>query len=191
MGGRLSSTLAYFELENTGIVNSVVTGTNPATNLPVFTTFQSGAEASKGVELSGVYTPGHGWQLFYSYSYLDAYVKSDRSNPARVGLQLTNTAHQYFNVWAKYTVQEGRWKGLYVAGGVNYTGKRLVHISNQNLFWDTLPLVNISTGFEFKFDRTPIAVDVSCRNVTNEEYFPTNNARGDPRLFILSLSMRF
>lgn len=191
LGGRLSSTLAYFELENTGIVNSVITGTDPLTGLPVFTTFQSGSEASKGVELNGVYTPGNGWQVLYSYGYLDAYVKSDRANPARVGLQLTNTARQYFNLWAKYTVSEGSWKGLYVAGGVNYTGKRLVHISNQNLFWDTLPLLNASVGYTFQMDKVPVSVDLSCRNIGNEEYFPTNNSRGDPRLFILSLSTKF
>lgn len=190
-GGRLSATLAGFQLENTGIVNSVITGTSPVTGLPVFTTFQSGTEASKGVEFSGVYTPANGWQMLFSYSYLDAYVKTDRSNPARVGLQLTNTAHQYFNFWAKYTMQDGDMKGLYFAGGVNYTGERLVHISNQALFWDTLPLVTAAVGYTFTFDGRPLSVDLSGRNLLNKDYSGTNNSRGEPRLFILSLSTKF
>ncbi len=191
MGGRLSGNLAVFQLENTGIVNSVITGTDAITGLPVFTTFQSGTEASKGVEFSGTYTPANGWQMLFSYGYLDADVKTDRANPARQGLQLTNTARQYANFWAKYTLQQGDMKGLYFAGGINYTGKRLVHISNQELFWDPLSLVTVAGGYTFNFDGWPLSVDLSCRNLLNKDYSATNNARGEPRLLILSLSTRF
>lgn len=189
--GRISGTLAYFEVENTGIVNSVITSTDPQTGNPVFTTFQSGSEASRGVELSGVVSPADGWQFLVSYSYLDAYVKTDRANPARQGLWLSNTANHYFNFWGKHTVQQGDLKGLYLAGGVQYTGKRLVHISNQNLFWDELPLFALSVGYTFNWNDIPTTVDLSCKNLTNEEYFPTNNTRGDPRLLILSVSAKF
>jgi len=118
-------------------------------------------------------------------------VKTDRANPAREGLQLTNTAHQYANFWAKYTLQDGDMKGLYIAGGVNYTGKRLVHISNQELFWEPLSLVTAAAGYTFNFDGRPLSVDLSVRNLLNKDYSGTNNSRGEPRLFILSLSTRF
>ena len=191
LDGRLSSSLAYFQLENTGIVNNVVTGTDPITGLPVFTTFQSGVQASKGVELSGVYAPNDSWQILYSYSYLDAYVKTNRSNLAQQGFQLSNTAHQYFDVWTKYSFQQTELKGLYLAGGLNYMGKRLVDLSNQHLFWDPLYLVSLSTGYGFKWDRTPIVLDLSCKNALNKVYYPTNNSRGSPRSLILSLSAKF
>lgn len=190
LDGRLSTNLAYFELVNEGIVNNVATGTNPTTGLPVFTTFQSGQQASRGVELSGVYAPDSAWQFLYSYGYLDAYVKTNRANPAQEGFQLSNTAQHYANLWGKYSPPDAL-KGLYLAGGVNYQGKRLVDISNQNLYWAPLYLVTLSVGYEFKAGTTPLAVDLTCKNVTDKEYFPTNNSRGQPRTLILSLGAKF
>ncbi|MDB6092710.1 MAG: TonB-dependent receptor plug [Verrucomicrobia bacterium] len=191
MDGRLSSTLAYFQLENTGIVNNVVTGTDPITNLPVFTTFQSGVQASKGVEFSGVYAVNESWQVLYSYSYLDAYVKTNLANRAQEGFQLSNTAHQYFDLWTKYSFQHGGMKGAYLAGGINYMGKRLVDLSNQNLFWDPLYLVTLSAGYVFNVSKTPLSVDLTCKNAADKVYFPTNNSRGSPRTLILSVSAKF
>jgi hypothetical protein len=32
---------------------------------------------------------------------------------------------------------------------------------------------------------------LSCKNITDEEYFPANQARGLPRRFVLSVETRF
>ncbi|MDB6128394.1 MAG: TonB-dependent receptor plug [Verrucomicrobia bacterium] len=191
MGGRISSTLALFKVENTGIVNNTVVGTDPITGLPVFTTFQSGVQASKGVEFSSVFSATDNWQLMLSYSYLDAYVKTNLSNPAQVGFQLSNTAHNYANVWTKYQFSDGALKGFYAAGGINYIGKRLVDISNQNLFWDPLTLVTASVGYVVKWDRHTVTFDLACKNLTGKVYYPTNNSRGSPRLVIASVGVKF
>lgn len=188
--GRVSATLAFFDLENTGIINSLITGVDGAGS-PVFTTFQSGVDGSRGVEFSGVIVPSDAWQFLVSYGQLDAKVRTDRANPARQGLQLTDTARNYANFWGKYTFKHGTAEGLYLAAGLNYTGKRLVHISNQNLFWEPLTLVQAAIGYSFKWQDRPMNVDLSCKNLFNEEYFPTNNTRGDPRLLILSVSAKF
>lgn len=117
---RLNATVAVFDLERSNILTSD----------PLDPTRQvlSGKQASRGLEfdIAGAITPA--WKLIATYTYTNAFVKSDTSLP--IGNALSNVPRHHASVWSSYDFQAPALKGLGAGAGLYYVGAREANLPN-------------------------------------------------------------
>jgi catecholate siderophore receptor len=179
---KLTTSLALFRSERTNIV----TATDAGTGLPS----AFGDQRVQGIELgvSGRVTAN--WIVFGGWSYLDS-VNRNPSNAVADGAELNWTPAYSGNFWSTYRLPFG----LTVGGGLHYTGKSKVSLSNTNLA--ELPghtVYNAMLGYELT---KRINLRLNINNVTDELYARSlnNNSNrtylGEPRAYLLSAEFKF
>lgn len=119
-GSRSFVTAALFDLTRENYVQ-----TDPGSFLPV----QRGKARSRGLELEGVASFDNGVDLIASYTLLDNEVR-ETADPVEKGKRLPQTPSQFGSLWMKYTVPDGRWRGLGIGGGTRYTGNTYADTGN-------------------------------------------------------------
>jgi iron complex outermembrane receptor protein len=120
INSRLSATLAFFDLRKQNV-------STPDPDHPNFSV-QTGEQTSKGIELgiAGEILPG--WDVFFAYTYLDAFISED--NLFSVGNRLYNVPYNSLSLWTKYELQSGSLKGLGFGLGLYYIGDRFGDLDN-------------------------------------------------------------
>lgn len=219
LDGRVSSTLALFEIKQTDRVlryNEIAPGGSIET-----TTFQGTEDKSEGVELELNYAPTENWQIYVSAALNDIKVTKapppldtapiNPSDPLAgnavyraaftqayrdailsvVGSTPEGAVEKLFNIWTRYDFSEGSLDGFWIGGGLQYTGEKAQRLNNPLLFLEAETLINLSAGYDFKIKETPVSALLSWKNVTDEEYFPANQQRGLPERIILSFKASF
>jgi iron complex outermembrane receptor protein len=214
--GRMSGTVAYFDVKNENIVVSVPqTGPNGI----FFPTFQSGLQESKGVEADLTVSPTDHWQIYGSASFMDAKTVNvvNAAEDARLlavntyagyrtlnaadqnswrnvwrfhGKPLQMTAPRSFNLWTKYNLQ-GVLKGAFVGGGANIIRDQTVFQDTEDRYHQTYTLWNAIVGYATKFGDYPVTFTLNGKNLTNKEYLPSQNSVSRPREFVFSVSTKF
>lgn len=212
LGGRVSGTVSVFEIWNKNIVTDLAT-TN-ASGLAVTTPVQSGEQRSQGVEVDATVTATTHWQLYLSYSYMDARITEFTGNDSAILAQdpttldaagktnyknasryhnapLQMSAPHIANLWTSYRLSKTRLRGLYVAGGLNY-------LYDQTLLPDTPPsahqtyaLLNATIGYAHAWRGHRMDLHVMGKNLANEHYRPSQSTRGRPREILLTLRASF
>ncbi|MBE9017919.1 TonB-dependent siderophore receptor [Chroococcidiopsidales cyanobacterium LEGE 13417] len=116
----LNATLALFDIRKQNVLT-----TDPIN--PEFS-IQTGEQTSKGIELgiAGEILPG--WDIYASYTYLDAYISED--NTYEVGNRLPNVPESTIGLWTKYEIQQGGLRGLGFGLGLYYVGDRFGELDN-------------------------------------------------------------
>ena len=150
-GGRASGTLTFFEIRNRNIVNDIAH--TDATGSLVLDHVQSGTQQSRGVELDATIAATNTWQVYLSYSYMDARITEFSGNDAAVLAQdpatldaagqanyknvlrfhnapLQMSAPHLANLWTRYGLTQWRLLGLYIGGEINF-------VYDQTLLPDT------------------------------------------------------
>ena len=115
--GRLSGTLAYYDLTKTNIPEQ--DPLNPNFSLVI------GEARSRGVEFDVEGRIVKAWRVIFNYAYTDANVT--RSDPVAlggtpVGAFFGEVPHNLAHLWTTYEFQTGALKGLKVGGGATYHG---------------------------------------------------------------------
>ncbi len=120
-GGRLSTTLAAFQLTRSNL-------STPDPRNPRFS-IQVGEQRSRGVELdiAGELTPG--WRVTGSLAYLDARITKDNRFP--VGNRLINSPDWSGSLWTTYAFQDNSLRGLELGGGLFVVGDRKADLTNR------------------------------------------------------------
>jgi iron complex outermembrane recepter protein len=128
LGGRLSTTLAVYQLTKTNVLTP--DPTNPLRSI------QTGEQRSRGVELdvAGEILPG--WKVTAAYSYTNAEVTKD--NTFAVGNRLANVPENQVSLWTTYEIQKGGLKGLGFGLGLFYIGERQGSLDNSFTLKDYL-----------------------------------------------------
>jgi iron complex outermembrane receptor protein len=114
LGGRLSTTLAIYNLSRTNVTTSDAVHPN----------FYSvtGQQRSRGVELELTLQLLPGWNVTAAYSLIDAKVTDDTDIP--VGTPTQNAPRHSVNIWSTYEVRRTWLRGLGVGfGGRAYTNQ--------------------------------------------------------------------
>jgi iron complex outermembrane receptor protein len=210
--GWVSGTLSLFDIYNRNIVNDL--SQTDETGSVVIYSVQSGEQRSSGVELDATATLSDNWQLYFSYSYMDARITEFSGNDDAILAQdpdsldeagqanyrnvkrfheapLQMSAPNIVNLWTRYDFTGGALKGFYVAGGVN-------HIHDQTLLPDspessrqTYTLVNAKVGYAWNWQDQRLTLDLMGKNLTDESYRPSQSSRSRPREVLLTLSAKF
>ena len=189
LNGRISGTLSYYEVQNTNIVQSI------ALYLPSgatgFTDFQSGIQESKGVELDAVFSPNDSWQIYAAFSHLNPIYKKNPAFLLMEGQPLGGSTRNLASLWTKYRFTQEGIKGAFIAGGFTWQDQMQVRAIDPDLVFPAYALFDLLVGYEFKWNNRRTTIDLAGKNLADKYYLPSNNTRGQPRRFILSVSTKF
>ncbi len=119
-GTGLSGTLAAFRLDRTNVPTP-----DPGT---FFTSIQTGAQRSEGIEADVIYEPSPAFSLLASYGYSDARVTADTVIP--VGSRLPRVPDHRGRIAARYRFLDGDLKGLEVGAGVTAASDSVIALPN-------------------------------------------------------------
>ncbi|MDN3668086.1 TonB-dependent receptor [Echinicola jeungdonensis] len=115
--GRMSGTLALYHLTEKGALYNANEPGNPDLLI------QNGEEVSKGVEIDLAGKISENWSLTASYSFNEAVItQSDDEN--LIGRQKPNAPKHSGNIWSKYIIHNGYFKGLGFGLGIHFVTER-------------------------------------------------------------------
>lgn len=199
---KLTGGVSYYDIKKKNVLTA--TGTTSPTGNPIANL--SGLQEAKGVEVSVSYLPKPYWQIQAGYTYIDAKVKTS-TTATLPGARLDNTPKHSGNLFTRYNLPEGRFKGLGFGLGVIYAGERQAIITNvvrtvtvnatTGIATVTGPLAlpgytRVDVGLYYKRGRFDYALNVG--NLFDETYIsgaiPADATRlspGDPRKITFSI----
>lgn len=184
LGGRVSSTLSYYDIQVSNVVRAHPTAENPNGQR------QDGTQSSKGIEAEIVTNPIDGLQLFASFSYNDSeYTKADDDVAGR--RPSTAMSPYAANLWLSYTMRQGTLRGLGVGFGGNYASDNKI-LNSQSMGVFTLPAYTILNASVF-YDRPKFRAGLKLDNLTNEKYWIGYGTMNPQKLrsFTGSLAIKF
>jgi iron complex outermembrane receptor protein len=177
---------------------------------------QGTVDQSEGLEFEMTYSPLDNWQIYATYTGMnikttkitaptprlatDAKVSGDYAaylkgyNDAIALLQGAvpeGSAERLASLWTRYTFKNGGLKGLWVAGGGNYTSPKAMRTANPAAFFPAYYLFDAAVGYDWKRSGQSWNVTLNLKNLTDKVYYPANQARGKPRQIILSVGTMF
>lgn len=211
--GRMSGTLTYFDIRNQNIVNDLAS-LDPGTGSVVITNVQSGEQRSRGVELDTTFSLTPNWQLYFSYSYMDARIVEFSGQDAAIlaqdpsalnaaelanyknvrrfhGAPLQMSAPHLANLWTRYNFTNDALRGLYIAGGANFVYDQTLLSDTPDAAHQTYTLFGAMIGYMWKWHGRPMSLDLTGKNLTEEHYRPSQSSRGRPREFLLTFKVKF
>lgn len=161
-GGKLSSTLSYYNIEVSNMVRSMPTPNNP------YAQIQDGTQRSTGFEGEVITNPIKGLNVSFGLSYNDSkYTKADASVLGR--RPATATSPWASNFWISYNLQVEKLRGLGVGFGGNYVSDYKV-INDANVGEFTLPSYTV-LGATLFYEQGKYRIGVKLDNLTNEHYW--------------------
>jgi iron complex outermembrane receptor protein len=210
--GRLSGTLTCFDIQNKNIVNDLAE-TDSFGDVHIYNV-QSGEQRSRGVELNAIAALADYWQLYLSYSYLDARITEFSGHDAEILAQdwsaldaagqlnyknvlrfhdapLQMSAPHLANLWTRYNFKQGGLNGFFIAGGINFVYDQTLLPDTPESAHQTYTLVNAMVGYSWEMDRSRLSLDLTGKNLTDEHYRPSQSTRSRPRELLLTLTARF
>ena len=101
------------------------------------------------------------------------------------------SAERLASLWTRYTFKQEAVKGLWIAGGGNYTSPKAQRSANPTLFFADYYLFDAAIGYDWKHEKQAWNVALNIKNIGDKVYYPANQARGRPRQFVLSASTKF
>lgn len=206
LDGRVSGTLTLFDLRNRGIVNDIAQ-TGPSGAVVIYN-LQSGQQRSRGVELDATLEPADGWQLYLSYSRMDARIVEVTGNDAAVlaqdpatldaagrlnyknvsllhGARLQMSAPQLANLWTRYDFPAGPLGGAYLGGGLNVVRDQTLLPDGPASSRQSYTLVSALAGWSWTRGGRRTGIELAGRNLGGAQYRPSQSTRARPREILL------
>lgn len=156
LGGRLSSTLAFYQITKTNVLT-----TDPNNSL---FSIQTGEQRSRGIELdvAGEILPG--WNIIASFASIDAVITEDET--FQVGNRLHNVPDYTASLWTTYSIQSGNLEGLGFGAGVFFAGESQGDLENSF----TLPAYAIVNAAIY-YEKDNFRAALNFKNLFDTEYF--------------------
>lgn len=144
---------------------------NTITEDPLHNGFQiqTGQVTSNGIDfdMTGNITPR--LVVNVNYGYTDAKITKD-SDPSIVGLKNFGSPDHYGNLWLKYKLQKGKWKGVSFAAGYQYMGRRsAVWFYNSDPATRFLPVYNLLDA-SINYSNEKFNINFNVYNITGTRY---------------------
>lgn len=183
LGGRLRTTAALYQITRANVATA-----DPLLPGVVLTT---GEQRSRGVELDAVFSPAKGWEILAAYAYTDTEITEDNTLP--VGARIAGVPLHTFNVWTKYTLQDGALRGLGFGLGATHYSAQDGDRGYTTAF--ELPAYTLWQAALY-YARGPFSAQLNVTNVFDEDYYAGAYDAlyvmpGEPRLVRLSASWTF
>ena len=160
LDGRFNTLLALYQLTRQNVATANLSTPDP------FDSVVSGEQRSRGVEWENALQLLPGWDLTVAYTYNDAEITEDNTLP--VGARLQGVPEHVFNVWTKYTLQDGPLKGLGFGLGGRYYTEQEGDSTYSNPF--KLSAYGIMDAAVY-YERESFHAQVNMNNALDERYF--------------------
>lgn len=220
LDGRISSTISYFYIEQKdrvlrfGSFNSaggVLTTTRQGTedlsrgveleftlsvtdNWQIYTSYAYTDVRLVSALIPPVPTPNTTLPAYIANpaAYTAAFTQGYNDAAARyIGSRPEATAKDLFNLWTRYSFKTGVLRGLWVGGGANHTGNKQELAGNLQLFLPAYTTYDLACGYDWKHAHRAYSFQVNWKNVTNKEYIPAIQLRGEESRIFGSFSVKF
>lgn len=160
--GTLSINAAVYEINQKNLLMNA--------NLPAFPDpmITRGAERSRGfeVDITGYLLPN--WQVFASYSYIDARIIED-NNPMLKGARKQNTPYNSANLWTRYNFTNGSvLKDIGIGAGMQHNGNRLPWFDRS---FNTPAYTLLDLALYYTPGKSNMQMAVNVNNVLNKTYW--------------------
>ncbi len=188
--GRVSSTISYFEINQQDRI-SRFSIPDPVTGTTLSSVIQGTKDKSTGYEIDLTLSPTDHWQIYTSFSQIDARTVSAPPALAQsIVAKIENSAEYLFNGWTRYNFTAEPLAGLWIGAGVNYTSDKKLSIANPYLFYDEVTLWDAVIGYDWKRGKTAWSATLTWKNLTDETYLTGLIGRGLPERAWVSLSVK-
>lgn len=176
---RLFVTAALYRIEQ----NNILINANDPGNPDLLR--QIGQQQAKGVELEAYGQVNANLSVTANFSYNEARI-TESANPSEVGSIMPNAPKTQGNIWMRYNFLNGDLKGIGLALGANYAGKR-----NTNNTILQLPAYTVANAAVY-YTVNKFRLQGNFNNVFNKTYwvggFDFNRLfPGTPRNFLISI----
>lgn len=160
LGSKLTGMLSVYQLTRENVATDNLSTPDPTDAIV------TGEQRSRGFEfeMAAQFTPSI--QFTAAYTYMDARITADNVLP--VGVRLAGAPEHSVNAWLKYTIQEGRFKGLGFGIGGHYYSAQPGNMSYTTQF--DLPARGIVDAAVY-YQRGAFSAQVNVNNVLDREYF--------------------
>lgn len=212
LDGHLSGTLTLFDIRNRNIVNDLAV-TDSFGAVTIYNV-QSGEQRSQGLELDITVTPRENWQLYFSYSYMDARITEFSGNDAEVLAQdpstlsaaelenyrnvlrfhdapLQMSAPHLANLWIRYDFLKTPLERFYLAGGINYVHDQTLLSDSPESSRQSYSLLTTKLGYGWQWNGQRLDLELMGKNLLDEHYRPSQSTRSRPREYLLTLTAAF
>ncbi|MFM7349703.1 MAG: TonB-dependent siderophore receptor, partial [Erythrobacter sp.] len=182
-GTGLSGTIAAFRLDRTNVPTP-----DPGT---FFTSIQTGAQRSEGIEADVIYEPSPAFSLLASYGYSDARVTADTVIP--VGSRLPRVPDHRGRIAARYRFLDGGMKGLELGAGLTAASDSVIALPNGAEV-DGYVVADAQASYEIGGMRVGLRVDnlFGADYFVPYQYFAQDVVRpGNPRSAFVTLGFGF
>jgi iron complex outermembrane recepter protein len=206
LNGRLSGTLTVFNLRNSKIVNDLA-ATNADSSVTIYNV-QSGEQRSRGVELDATWQPTDDWQIYVSYSHMDARIVEFSGRDAEIlaqdpstldaagranyksayllhGARLQMSASELANLWLRHELGNG----VYLGGGFNHVRDQTLLPDSPASLRQTYTLWNALAGYAWTRAGQRFSVELMGKNLGDEHYRPSQSTRSRPRELLATLKV--
>lgn len=201
---RLTLTAALYRIDRSN-VNEVYAAPAGGPNLCPATisatcSVQVGVERSNGAELELTAQPLPEWQIIAGYAYTRAKVQSNDTQPITVGETLANAPENAAQIWSRYDIADGDFRGLGFGVGGSYIGDRVAYNGITVESTKTkLPHYTVADAVIFYEIDDRYFINFKVNNIFNKIYYESGNSvsnilsiqPGSPRVMMLSGRVRF
>ncbi|TDE18005.1 TonB-dependent siderophore receptor [Dyadobacter psychrotolerans] len=155
---RLMLTMAAYQIEQNNILMNAGNPDNPDMLR------QIGQQQSKGIEMDAAGSITSSLSIIANFSLSEATI-TESENEAEIGTLMPNAPQSQGNIWIKYKVAEGKLKGIGLALGGNYVGKR----NTQNATLQLPSYVLATAAVSYTVDKFRIAANFN--NIFNKTHW--------------------
>lgn len=177
LNNKLSATISYYDITVSKIKRTETDGY----------VVQDGEQKSKGVEVEVIGNPFPGFNFVAGYGNNDnKYTKSNANVLDKRGI---GTPEHVGNVWASYSLLNGKYKGLGIGAGLMYVSD--AYFNATNTF--SMPAYTVVDATVF-YNLPKIRISVKMNNITDEHYWISDGyyARPQPPVnYLASIAFKF
>jgi outer membrane receptor for ferric coprogen and ferric-rhodotorulic acid len=193
MEGKLSGTVSFYKIEQTGgfQVDSTaenlntsrwdsMTAAERAVAFPGQTrndllgdNVPGAKQESTGFEVDLIYQPTRSWQVLFSYANNDQEVVS-AINAATIGQSTSGHVDSQFSILSRYTFLDGALDGLWLGLGVHAANGALQDYNGPNgeaRYNPSTLRAEVFAGYSFKFLDYDSSIQINAKNITTQEEF--------------------
>jgi iron complex outermembrane receptor protein len=180
LSDKFNATISYYNIE---VTNSL---RNEIRNTQTFV-IQDGTQKSKGVELEIIGRPFSGFNYVASYGYNENEFTNATSNV--MGKRAPGTPKNVVNLWASYTIINGKAQGLGLGIGNSYVSEAF--LDGANTF--TLSSYNLLDATIF-YNRPRYRIGIKANNLLDEKYWVSDGFYARPQKpsnFMINFTYKF
>lgn len=180
LSDKINATVSYYQID---VTNSL---RNDVTTQGTFVV-QDGTQKSKGLEIEIIGRPFSGFNYVASYGYNDNEFTKSAENV--MGKRAAGTPKNVVNLWASYSIVNGKAQGLGLGIGNSYVSDAF--IDNTNTF--TLSSYNLLDATLF-YNRPKYRIGIKANNILDKQYWVSDGYYARPQKpsnFMINFTYKF